>query len=178
MTPTKKTAAKTTHDAKKPAARRRVPAAKKAEVVEESVVALADVSAGAGEGKYAYAVGRRKTATATTKLWMNGDGGITINGKEYKDYFPVFELRAQILSPLKAVGLDGKVTVAIRTSGGGLRGQAEAARHGISRALLVIEPNYRPSLKALGFLTRDPREKERKKPGLKKARKAAQWAKR
>jgi small subunit ribosomal protein S9 len=169
MTPTKKTAA-----AKKPAARRRAPAhAKKSEEMEDGVVVEA-----AGKGKYAYAVGRRKTATATTKLWMEGDGSVTVNGKDYAAYFPLFELREQVMSPLKAVGLDGKVTIAIRTSGGGLRGQAEASRHGISRALLVIEPNYRGSLKALGMLTRDPREKERKKPGLKKARKASQWAKR
>jgi small subunit ribosomal protein S9 len=129
-------------------------------------------------GGYHYAIGRRKRATATVKLWMGGNGEITANGKDHTEYFANGELKEAISGPLKAVGLDGKVKIDVRVSGGGPRGQAEATRMGIARAILKIDPSYRASLKPLGYLTRDPREKERKKPGLKKARRAPQWAKR
>lgn len=130
-----------------------------------------------GDG-YFYAVGRRKRAVATVKLWLAGKGEAKVNEKAYAAYFPVGELADAVTAPLKAVGLDGKADLSIRVSGGGPRGQAEAARMGVARALLKANPDYRGSLKPLGYLTRDPREKERKKPGLRKARRAPQWSKR
>lgn len=144
----------------------------------EKAAAKKKKAEGGANGGYYYAVGRRKRATATAKIWMNGNGEITVNDKEFDKYFPVGDQMEALLAPLKAVGLDKKVKVVIRVSGGGPRGQAEAARHGISRAILKIDETYRASLKPLGFLTRDPREKERKKPGLRKARRAPQWSKR
>ncbi|MFH2063249.1 MAG: 30S ribosomal protein S9 [bacterium] len=124
-------------------------------------------------------MGRRKRAVAQTKLWTDGKKlEVTVNGRDFKAYFPVFDLQEAILSPLRTVGLDGSSKIEIRIEGGGMRGQAEAARMGIARALLVLNPDFRSSLKVEGFLTRDPREKERKKYGLKKARRAPQWSKR
>ncbi len=153
------------------------------ETTEEVVVATAPVVDASAAKKlkkdeYVYAVGRRKNAIAKTRLWMDGKGQITVNERPMKEYFPTFEYQEQVLAPLRAVGFDESANVALTVSGGGLRGQAEASRLGISRALLVYNPTYRGSLKPLGFLTRDARKKERKKPGLKKARKASQWAKR
>ncbi len=126
---------------------------------------------------YYYAVGRRKRAVSQTKLWPDQKKTeVTVNGKDYKEYFTVFDLREACVAALKAVGMEGKIEA--KVSGGGMRGQAEAVRLGVSRALLIINPDYRLTLKKLGFLTRDPREKERKKYGLKKARRAPQWSKR
>jgi small subunit ribosomal protein S9 len=167
MTVTKKTDA----PAKKPAAKK--PAAK-AEVVNE-VTAETKVMA---TGEYIYAIGRRKRAVSKTKLWVGGKGEITVNGKKYTEYFPVYELRETVTDPLKLVGQDDKVTVVAEVLGGGLRGQSEALRLGISRALVELNPDFRKSLKAQGYMMRDPREKERKHYGFKKARKASQWAKR
>lgn len=130
------------------------------------------------EGQFIYAIGRRKTAVAKTKLWTKGKGAITVNGKDFKVYFPVYDLQDSIIDALRVVGQDDKVTIEIETMGGGQRGQAEASRLGIARALVELNPAFRKSLKKLGYLMRDPREKERKKYGLKKARKAPQWAKR
>lgn len=130
-----------------------------------------------GKNDYVYAVGRRKNATAQAQLFMGDKGAITVNGREFGEYFRVPEYREQVMEPLKTTGHEG-VRIALKISGGGMRGQAEAARLSISRALLVLNPDYRGSLKPLGYLTRDSRKKERKKPGLKKARKASQWAKR
>ncbi len=129
-------------------------------------------------GEFIYAIGRRKSAVAKTKLWLGGNGEITVNGRDYKAYFPVYQLQETLIDALRTVGQDGKVKIEIETMGGGQRGQAEASRLGISRALIDLNPNYRKSLKQLGYLMRDPREKERKKYGLKKARKGSQWAKR
>ena len=129
-------------------------------------------------GQYTYAVGRRKRAIAKVKVWTTGKGQITVNGKPYDSFFTTYELREAVTDPLKTVGRAEDVTVAATTTGGGSRGQAEAVRLGISRALIEINPDFRKSLKALGFLKRDPREKERKHYGFKKARKGSQWAKR
>ncbi len=126
---------------------------------------------------YIYAVGRRKRAVAQVRLYPEGKGEITVNGKDYKDYFPVYALREAVMAPLTTVGLEN-IKIDAKVSGGGVRGQAEAVRLGVSRALLLVNADWRASLKKQGFLTRDPREKERKKPGLKKARRAPQWAKR
>lgn len=127
---------------------------------------------------YLYAVGRRKEAVARVRLFEKGDGQMTINGREFSNYFPSFQLKDLVLAPLKLTGEAEKVDVSIKVLGGGKQGQAEAARHGLSRALVKLNPDFKPTLKKAGFLTRDPRVKERKKFGLKKARRAPQWAKR
>lgn len=129
-------------------------------------------------GKYVYALGRRKSGTAMVRVYLAGKGVITVNSKPMKEYFPVEDLQDAVLAPLKAVGMDANTDVVVSAHGGGIRGQADAVKLGIARALLVHNPDFRATLKPLGVLTRDPREKERKKYGLKKARKSPQWAKR
>lgn len=129
--------------------------------------------------RYFYAVGRRKSATAQVRIYEKGKGEVIVNKKDYKDFFPLTELQNSVVAPFKVVGLENKIDVSAIVKGGGIRGQAEAIRHGISRALLKInEEDYRKILRAEGYLTRDPRGKERKKPGLKRARRAPQWSKR
>lgn len=123
------------------------------------------------------AVGRRKEAVTRVFL-TNGDGNITINGKDYKSYFPLVYLQNQVESPLKTVEATDKFNVVVNATGGGIKGQAEAVKLGIARALLKVNPEYRPALKLAGLLTRDPRAVERKKPGQKKARKNFQFSKR
>ena len=124
------------------------------------------------------AIGRRKTAVARVYL-SEGKGNITINKRELNEYFPVGTLQYVVQQPLHLCEVAGKYDVNVNLDGGGLTGQAEALRLGISRALLKInEGEYRPKLKAAGFLTRDPREVERKKPGQPKARKKFQFSKR
>ena len=166
--------------AKKPA-KKTAPAKKAAPVKKtappEKVESATKVAAPAAGG-YVYTVGRRKRAVAQVRFWDSGKGEIKVNGRDYLRYFPVFELHDALLTPLRAVGKDGKITIEIKTVGGGLRGQAEAARLGIARALIALDPDFRKSLKKLGLLKRDARKKERKKPGLKKARRAPQWKKR
>jgi len=127
---------------------------------------------------YIYAVGRRKTSTARVRLYKKGDGEIIVNGKPYDKYFTTYELRGIIIKPLEALGQKDKVRITVKVQGGGIRGQAESVRHGISRTLIQIDKDWRKTLKPLGFLKRDPRRKERKKPGLKRARRAPQWKKR
>lgn len=127
---------------------------------------------------YIYAVGRRKTSIARIRLFKNGKGSIIVNEKDYKKYFPQFEYRDIVEKPLVCVGKRNNFNFTIKTHGGGVRGQAEAIRHGISRTLIQINKDWRKTLKPLGFLKRDPRKKERKKPGLKRARRAPQWKKR
>lgn len=127
--------------------------------------------------KQKNAVGRRKEAI--TRVFLSrGDGKITVNGKDYKTYFPLVYLQNQVESPLKVVEGSNKYDVVINATGGGTKGQAEAAKLGISRALIEVNPEYRPALKAAGLLKRDPRAVERKKPGRKKARKSFQFSKR
>lgn len=130
---------------------------------------------------YFYAVGRRKTSVAQVRLYADDkatDNDLIINNKKLKDYFPTIALQNNILTPLKAVGLHGKYRMSVLVRGGGVTGQAEAARLGIARALVVADANLKKTLKSLGLMTRDAREVERKKAGLKKARKSPQWAKR
>jgi small subunit ribosomal protein S9 len=132
-------------------------------------------------GKYFYAVGRRKTSVAQVRLFENDkatDNDIIINDKKMKDYFPTISLQNNLLAPLKAVGMHNKFTMTVLVRGGGVTGQVEAVRLGISRALVVFNAELKKTLKDLGLMTRDAREVERKKAGLKKARKAPQWAKR
>ena len=121
--------------------------------------------------------GRRKTAVARVRINV-GSGNIIVNGRQYKEYFPLDNLRNTVVQPLTCTETLNKYDVAINVRGGGLTGQAEAIRHGIARALLEAGDDYRPTLKAAGFLTRDSRCKERKKYGLKGARRAPQFSKR
>lgn len=125
------------------------------------------------------AVGRRKSAVARVRLHPNGKGKIEINNKDYKEYFPYFELNQKITASLKAVGKRNDFGFTIKVKGGGKLGQAEACQLGIARALVKFnEEDYKKILRANKLLTRDARIKERKKPGLKKARRAPQWSKR
>jgi len=128
--------------------------------------------------KYIYAVGRRKTASAQVRLFPKGKGEIIVNGKKYNEYFPSLLQSDKLLHPLKTAGLEGKADVTVVVKGGGLNGQAEAVRLGIARALVKLDEENKKAMRAEGFLTRDPRKKERKKPGLRKARRAPQWSKR
>ena len=127
---------------------------------------------------YHYGTGRRKSSVARVHLFPNGTGAITINGRDIDDYFGLETLKLIVNQPLVTTDLVGKVDVVVTVAGGGVSGQAGAIRHGIARALLTLNPEYRASLKAAGFLTRDPRMKERKKYGLKAARRAPQFSKR
>ena len=124
-----------------------------------------------------YGTGRRKSSVARVYL-VPGTGKITINKKDMDDYLPLDTLKTIVRQPLVATGTLEKYDVLVNVNGGGYTGQAGAIRHGISRALLEVDADFRPDLKAEGFLTRDPRMKERKKYGLKKARRAPQFSKR
>ena len=124
-----------------------------------------------------YGTGRRKSAVARVRL-LPGKGEIIINNKSLDDYFGMELLKREVKRPLVITGMEGKYNVIARVAGGGTTGQAGALRHGISRALIQVDAELRPILKKAGFLTRDPRMKERKKYGLKKARKASQFSKR
>lgn len=127
--------------------------------------------------KQKNAVGRRKAAV-TRVFITKGEGKMTINDKDYKTYFPLVYLQNQVELPLKTIEASDKFDVVINATGGGVKGQAEAAKLGIARALLEVNPEYRPQLKAAGLLHRDPRVVERKKPGKKKARRSFQFSKR
>ena len=129
------------------------------------------------EKTYYYAVGRRKEAIATARIY-SGKGIIKVNDQAADDYFNNATLIAELSRALDLTGNGDKLHATIKVTGGGKRGQAEAARLAIARALLEVNQELRPTLKKAGLLTRDPREKERKKPGLKKARKAPQFSKR
>ncbi len=128
--------------------------------------------------RYFEAIGKRKTAVANVRLYTQGDKTILVNDKDYKEYFPVLELQQIIESALEKMNAVGKFRISVKLNGGGFHAQAEAVRHGISRALVKLDPEFRKKLRRIGYLTRDPRKRERKKFGLKRARKAPQWAKR
>ena len=127
---------------------------------------------------YMYGTGRRMSSVARVHLFEGGNGTITINGRDIDEYFGLETLKMVVRQPLEATGTVGKVDISATVSGGGVSGQAGALRHGIARALLSVDPAYRTILKQAGFLTRDPRMKERKKYGLKAARRAPQFSKR
>ena len=127
---------------------------------------------------YQYGTGRRKSSVARVHLFEGGSGSITINGRDIDDYFGLETLKMVVRQPLEATGTIGKVDISATVTGGGVSGQAGALRQGIARALLSVDPAYRTILKQAGFLTRDPRMKERKKYGLKAARRAPQFSKR
>ncbi len=124
-----------------------------------------------------YGTGRRKTSVARVRL-VPGDGKVIINGRDMEEYFGLKTLELIVRQPLALTEMVDKYDVIAKVTGGGASGQAGAIRHGISRALLELDGELRPALKKAGFLTRDPREKERRKYGLKKARKASQFSKR
>jgi small subunit ribosomal protein S9 len=127
--------------------------------------------------KQKNAVGRRKEAV--TRVFLSkGTGNITVNDKDYKQYFSLVYLQNQVELPLKTIEVADKFDIKINATGGGVKGQAEAAKLGIARALLEVNPEFRPALKAAGLLRRDPRGVERKKPGRKKARRSYQFSKR
>ena len=127
---------------------------------------------------YQYGTGRKKSSVARVRVYENGTGSIIINGRDIDEYFGLDTLKLLVRQPLVATELVGKVDLVISVAGGGVTGQAGAIRHGVSRALLGLNAEYRAALKAAGFLTRDPRMKERKKYGLKAARRAPQFSKR
>lgn len=146
-------------------------------VIEEAAVAPVKAAPKSHHGKSFYAVGRRKTAVAQV-LMTEGNGAITINKLPFEKYFQTSDLQQIVRHPLIAVGQDKNFNFKAKVQGGGIHAQAESVRHGLARALIVIDPESRRTLKKLGFLTRDPRVKERKKPGLKRARRAPQFSKR
>lgn len=127
---------------------------------------------------YLYGTGRRKSSVARVHLIPGGTGVITINGRGIDDYFGLETLKLIVRQPLVTTGTTDKVDIEATVTGGGVTGQAGAIRHGIARALLLVSEDYRAPLKNAGFLTRDPRMKERKKYGLKAARRAPQFSKR
>lgn len=169
----------------------RKPAVKKAvalplevkEIASETVVEAVNEAEGEKPGdnkkktEYIYAVGRRKTAVAQVRLYKKGEGEIIVNGKSLDEYFPA-EQGEDVRLPLRLAGQTDKLKITVKVVGGGKNGQAEAVRHGLARTLIQLNPNFRKPLKKAGFLTRDSRRKERKKPGLKGARRAPQFSKR
>ena len=131
------------------------------------------------EKSFIFAVGKRKSAIARVRILPAKVNEIvlTINGKDYKNYLPYFEWQENLLKPLRVTGHD-KISISVMVKGGGIKGQIDAIKHGIAKALLEVDENFRAALRKEGLLTRDSRVKERKKPGLKKARRAPQWSKR
>jgi small subunit ribosomal protein S9 len=132
-------------------------------------------------GKYFYAVGKRKCAIAQVRIYpedKSGENDLIVNKKKMKEYFPTLAVQNSFMAPLKTVGMQNKFRVSVLVKGGGQTGQAEAAMLGIARALVKYDEGLRKSLRDAGLLTRDSRIVERKKPGLKKARRAPQWQKR
>jgi small subunit ribosomal protein S9 len=127
---------------------------------------------------YYEGIGRRKSASARVRLHEDGSGQYIVNDKPYNEYFGREADWLNLMEPLKLIQTAGKFDVTVLVQGGGITGQAQAVRMGLARALLKLDPELRPSLRKAGLLTRDAREKERKKPGLKRARKAPQYTKR
>ncbi len=128
--------------------------------------------------QYFESTGRRKTATARVRIFPGGTGEITVNERKGVEYFPRFGDMDRILGPMRAVQMEGRLNITVHVIGGGQTGQADAVANGIAQALVKYNPDLRPTLRQGGFLTRDDREKERKKPGLKKARKRPTFTKR
>lgn len=148
-------------------------------VVANKVLSKVEAKLKAGQAAgFIQTVGRRKSAIARLRLYTRGSGNITVNTKDYRQYFPYFVWQEKITEALPLVGLDKAVDISVKVVGGGLSAQAEAVRLALARALVLHNNDWRPTLRKMGWLTRDPREKERKKPGLKRARRGPQWAKR
>lgn len=130
------------------------------------------------KSKYIEEIGRRKTATARVRIFTPEEGDNLVNGKTFEKYFSTKELQSIVISPFSKLDCLGKFGFTVIVNGGGVVSQAEAVRHGIAKALTTHDPENRKSLSKTGYLTRDPRMRERKKPGLKRARRAPQWSKR
>lgn len=165
-------AKKTVSTAKVKEVKKEIKKVEEIEIVKEKKVA---------PEKYFYAVGRRKTSVAQVRIYQQekvSENDCIVNNKKSREYFPGVPLQNILSAPFRTTGLIGKFKFSILVRGGGFRGQAEASRLGISRALVKYDETLRKALKDFGFLTRDARKVERKKPGLKKARKSPQWAKR
>jgi len=128
--------------------------------------------------KYFETVGRRKTAVARIRLWPKGKGDFLVNSKSYQNYFPTLKLQETAIAALKKMKCLDQFNIEVLVKGGGVVAQAEAVRHGISRALVLFNLDFKKRLRKVGYLTRDPRMRERKKFGLKRARRAPQWQKR
>lgn len=128
--------------------------------------------------KYYEAIGRRKTAVARVRMWTKGEKEFLVNERPFDRYFPLFELQQIATASLDKMKCRDKFRISVKVRGGGLSAQAEAIRHGIARALVLFNPTFRKRLRRVGYLTRDPRMRERKKFGLKRARRAPQWQKR
>ncbi len=128
--------------------------------------------------RYFESTGGRKTALARVRLFANQNNGVIVNGKDFKNYFQNKNLQREIMKPFEVANLEGKVGITAKISGGGIHGQATALANGIARTLVLFNAELRKGLRKAGFLTRDSRMVERKKYGLKKARRAPQWAKR
>lgn len=146
--------------------------------MEKSVPKKKTAKKPAAVASYIFAVGRRKTARAKVKLFTEGTGEIEVNERAFENYFPALSFQKVVQAPLDAIGVLKKYNIKVRTAGGGISAQADATALGISRALVKLDPNARTVLKKEGLLRRDARKKERKKPGLKRARRAPQWQKR
>lgn len=155
--------------------RKRAP---KKKVISKKIRQLAEKKAVTKPTRYFEATGRRKTAVARVRLFTRGEKAFLVNEKPLEIYFPILKLQQIAKSPLLKMKCLDKFRISVILKGGGLTGQAEALRHGISRALVIFNPDFRKRLKKTGFLTRDPRMRERKKFGLKRARRAPQWQKR
>ncbi len=130
------------------------------------------------KGRYLEAIGRRKTSIARLRLFTKGEKDFIINKKPFNVYFPILELQQIVQSPLEKMKCQDKFFIEVRVKGGGFHSQAEAVRHALSRALVMFNTDFKKRLKKSGYLTRDSRMRERKKFGLKRARRAPQWAKR
>ena len=163
---------KTTEKEKKPKAKK-VVGKKKAKKKPEKEVKKEIVS-----GKYLETVGKRKTSVARVRLWTKGDAEFLVNGKAIDKYFPALQLQKTALASLEAMKYTDKFKIHVLVRGGGIYSQAEAIRHGLARALVLFNADFRKKLKKAGFLRRDSRMRERKKFGLKRARRAPQWGKR
>ena len=128
--------------------------------------------------KYFYAVGRRKHSIASVRIYINGSGNCKVNEKDVKEYFPTLFLQETTVAPLTLTNQLSNVDLEVRVKGGGIRGQADAVRHGVARALVMFNEEFKSTIKKVGYLTRDSRRRERKKPGLHGARRAPQFSKR
>lgn len=165
---------KVADDTEEPKVAKETKEAKESKVTKETLELKADLK----PERYWEAVGRRKTAVARVRLFTRGDKGMWVNDKPYGIYFHTEDTRRTAEDALKKMKAQERFRVVVKANGGGLHSQSEAVRHGTARALTKFNPDFRKRLKRAGFLTRDPRMVERKKFGLKKARRAPQWAKR
>lgn len=180
MSETKKTT-KTVKDVKKTVPKvavKKVVVKKDATPKEDVIIKKETKEKSSSAGKYIRAIGRRKTAVAQVRMYEKGSGEMTVNGLSALEYFKKEDNVNVALQPLKVVSKLKDFDLSVVVKGGGMLGQLDAVRHGIARALVKFDSEFKTMLKTSGYITRDPRKKERKKPGLKKARKAPQWSKR